>query len=222
MKRFLLVLTILFTISVSSQNIGAFYLSRYSPVIDRGTMDVYYDVQGTDYYGNPRFQGRSIDMGAAEYQDMWPRIVNAKVNEDMTIFRGSSVELMASGGENYTWSTGETTRVITVSPDVTTTYTVTVDESGTISETQVTINVVSPIIDRPIANIGNDVVECFGQQILLSANGSPTATYVWSTGETTKDIVVQLTETVIIYVEITDGDIMVKDYVAIYVNQNCN
>ena len=221
MKRFLLVLTILFTLSVSSQNIGAFYLSRYSPVIDMGTMSVYYDVSGTDFYGNPRFQGRSIDIGAAEFQDIWPRIVTAKVNADMTIIRGSSVELMASGGEKYTWNTGDSTSVITVTPTDTTTYTVTVDESGTIDTAEVTITVVDPIVTEPIANIGNDIVECINQQILLVANGSDTATYLWSTGETSKDIVVQLTQDVLITVEITDNGITVSDSVMLFVNQNC-
>ncbi len=49
-----------------------------------------------------------------------------------TITAGSSTTLSASGGNNYTWSTGETTAVISVSPVVTTTYCVSSTSGGCI------------------------------------------------------------------------------------------
>ncbi|MFD2561045.1 hypothetical protein ACFSR1_00085 [Aquimarina rubra] len=51
--------------------------------------------------------------------------------------------------ESYLWSTGATTASITVSPDVTTTYKVTVTKNGCIAEDSVTVNVSSdPCLSR--------------------------------------------------------------------------
>lgn len=221
MKK-IVILVLLFTNTMFSQDITGFYLSRYSPVIDMGTMSVMFDVGGLDFYGNPRMQGKSLDMGAAEFQDPWPRIVNAKVNEDAIIVRGDSIKLMASGGEKYVWSTGDTTRTITVAPNITTKYTVTVDEYGTTDIAEVTITVKEPIIGAPIANIGSDFAECSERSILLSANGGNTATYQWSTGDTTKDIVLPLTNNILVWVVVTEGGVSSKDSLMIYVNKNCN
>ena len=205
-----------------SQEITGFYLSRYSPVIDMGTMDAWPTVGPVDFYGNPRLQGKSIDMGASEFQDPWERIVTAEISADATIIKGSSVILMASGGEKYTWNTGDSTRTITVTPTVTTTYNVIVEEYGTTDTAEVTITVKDPPILDPIANIGDDLVECINQQILLSANGSDSATYIWSTGETTKEILVTLTDTVLITVQVIELNGTRSDSVMIFVNQNCN
>ncbi|MDA3613547.1 CARDB domain-containing protein [Polluticaenibacter yanchengensis] len=66
----------------------------------------------------------------------------ANAGTDQTILRGSSAILSASGGDSYLWSTGETTESITVSPNSTTTYTVTAFSSDGCSNTdQVTVQV---------------------------------------------------------------------------------
>jgi len=49
--------------------------------------------------------------------------------------------LTASGGDTYEWSTGETTQSITVSPDITTTYTVTVSNAVTSDSDSVVVTV---------------------------------------------------------------------------------
>lgn len=48
------------------------------------------------------------------------------VSGDTTIQRGAAVTLYATGGDNYLWSTGATTASITVQPDSSSTYGVTV------------------------------------------------------------------------------------------------
>lgn len=52
--------------------------------------------------------------------------VNADAGKDQIICFGESITLTATGGEDYLWSTGETTQSIEVVPTQTTTYTVTV------------------------------------------------------------------------------------------------
>ena len=49
-------------------------------------------------------------------------------SEDQMMCKGDSVKLTASGGEAYSWSNGATTSNITVSPSLTTVYTVTVTD----------------------------------------------------------------------------------------------
>ncbi len=52
--------------------------------------------------------------------------VNASAGQDLEICFGESTTLTASGGEFFTWSTGEETASISVSPVETTVYTVSV------------------------------------------------------------------------------------------------
>ncbi|MCK0127000.1 hypothetical protein MWU76_21610, partial [Gelidibacter sp. F2691] len=81
-----------------------------------------------------------------------------------------------TGGASYLWSTGATTASIEVSPEETTTYTVTAyDESGENSDTddvQVTVNPTLTV------NAGKDVTITSGKSITLKATGADT--YNWS------------------------------------------
>ncbi len=57
-----------------------------------------------------------------------PTYTNFQLYSDTSIFLGTSIDLMASTGVSYDWSTGETTQTITVSPIVDETYTVTIEQ----------------------------------------------------------------------------------------------
>lgn len=108
--------------------------------------------------------------------------VIADAGEDVTICQNSSTTLTATGGTNYLWSTGETTQSIIVSPNVTTTYSVTVS-SGNSSDADDVMVIVNP---NPTANAGSDVTISEGENTTLTASGGES--YVWSTGETTQSI----------------------------------
>src|SRR6056297_2121247 len=71
-----------------------------------------------------------------------PLLLDAHAEKDTTICKGASTELRIRGGDYFLWSTGDTTRAITVTPDTTIDYIVTIsDVKGcTISDT-VTVNV---------------------------------------------------------------------------------
>lgn len=96
-----------------------------------------------------------------------------------TICGGSSTNLNATGGTTYLWSppTGLSNVNISnpvASPQITTTYTVTVTDVNNCSATdQVTITV-----NAPVADAGNDATICPGNSTALNATGA--GTYSWS------------------------------------------
>ena len=107
--------------------IGNFKLKSDSPIINKGKTTIGVN---NDFEGNPRPQGTSHDIGAYEYQEKTTTSIKADAGADQTICAGSSATLTASGGSVYKWSTGATTKSITVSPGATTTYSVTVSEGS--------------------------------------------------------------------------------------------
>jgi len=110
---------------------------------------------------------------------------NAYAGEDVSTCKGDSVELIASGGAPYSWSTMETDSAIYVAPIVITTYTVTTThENGCTASDDVVVNTFT-------ASAGNDQTICLGTSATLVATGG--GTYSWSTGATTSTIVVSPT-----------------------------
>ncbi|MCK8480598.1 hypothetical protein, partial [Psychroserpens algicola] len=104
---------------------------------------------------------------------------------DVTITEGESTTLTATGADSYLWSTGETSESISVSPNATTTYSVTGTSNGCETSDSVTVIVQS---ENVTANAGSDVTICNGESTTLTATGG--TTYLWSTGETTASITV--------------------------------
>ncbi len=108
------------------------------------------------------------------------------LSSDTSICSGDQIQLNATGGISYFWNTGDTTSSITVSPETSTTFFVTVvDENSCENNGSVNITV----NELPTVSLGNDTVLCPNQTITLNA-GSNYASYFWSTSETTHSIVV--------------------------------
>ncbi|MDR4950983.1 choice-of-anchor L domain-containing protein [Chryseobacterium sp. ES2] len=112
----------------------------------------------------------------------------------LTICKGQSVTLTASGAITYTWTglsgNGNTQ---TVSPTSTTTYTVTgVGTNGCGSQTAATITInVIPEITSSL----NNIEICKGDMGILDAGSGLNYTYNWNTGATTQKINVTATGT---------------------------
>lgn len=107
-----------------------------------------------------------------------------------TICFGSSTTLATNvdlPGGSFLWSpTAATTSTITVSPALTTTYTVVYDLLSCQDTAQITV-LVNPI---PVATTTNAVM-CFGDTVSLVATANlPGGTYLWSTAETLSSIFV--------------------------------
>ncbi|MGQ0827608.1 MAG: gliding motility-associated C-terminal domain-containing protein [Bacteroidota bacterium] len=101
-----------------------------------------------------------------------------------TICSGQSATLTETGTAGpYSWSTGETTNVITVNPVTTTSYSISVTTNGCTGTATGNITVIPPVT----ASVAGSNV-CVGQSTTLIASGG--TTYLWDTGEGTSAITV--------------------------------
>lgn len=104
---------------------------------------------------------------------------------------GNTDTLVATSGNTYIWSTGATTRFITSTPTVATTYTVTVSDGGTCTGSATALVTINPVPVAAITPLTDTV--CTGGAARLTATGG--ATYAWSTGAATEAVTVNPTTT---------------------------
>ncbi len=134
----------------------------------------------------------------------------ANAGTDRNICAGDEVGLLATGGDTYAWSTGETTASIMVNPSSTTTYTVTVTSGNCTDTDEVIVNV-----GNAVASAGDDRTICSGDQTTLTASGG--GTYSWNTGATTQSITVNPSTTTTYTVTVTNGNCVDTDQVVVTV-----
>ncbi|WP_054508601.1 thrombospondin type 3 repeat-containing protein [Chryseobacterium sp. ERMR1:04] len=103
----------------------------------------------------------------------------------LIICKGESTTITAAGAVSYTWNgLPGNANIQTVSPIVTTTYTVTgVGANGCVAQKSITITVVPEIVSSLA-----DIEICKGNKGSLDAGAGPNYTYSWNTGETTQII----------------------------------
>lgn len=92
----------------------------------------------TDLAGNARVFNGQVDMGALEVQATFPLSVSITAT-NTTPTPGTSVTLTASGATAYRWDTGASTAAVSVTPAVTTTYSVTGTAGGCVGIARITI-----------------------------------------------------------------------------------
>ncbi|MCX6247750.1 MAG: hypothetical protein NTW10_08450 [Bacteroidetes bacterium] len=100
-------------------------------------------------------------------------VPTVNLGPDRSICPGTSTTLDAGGGfTTYLWSTGATTRTISVSAGA---YSVTVTKTGCSANDAITISLYSVI---PV-NLGPDTTVCQGQSITFDAGACAGCTYLW-------------------------------------------
>ncbi|QCW99304.1 hypothetical protein FGM00_03945 [Aggregatimonas sangjinii] len=158
----------------------------------------------------------TIDAGLISLCD-----IDATVLGEEEICVGEEATILASGGDTYLWSNGETTASITVAPTETTTYTVVVTDStipDCSAELSFTVEVQSIAIDA-----GPDVTIESGESTLLTVSGAGDSdTILWSTGESTASITVAPIGTTTYSVTVVnDLGCIGEDSVTVNVNSAC-
>jgi hypothetical protein len=115
------------------------------------------------------------------------------------ICRGTSATLIASGGTSFRWSTNAISSFITVSPQVTTTYTVTVTNAAGCTSSASRVLTVNAL---PSPNIVGPPTVCRGSSVVLTGEGG--GSYLWSTGSTATSITVAPATTTVYAVTVTN------------------
>ena len=130
---------------------------------------------------------------------------------DRPVCQGGSVTLGGSPsgpvGATYLWTPNlflddNTSSNPVTTPPVDLTYTLTVTMNGCVRTEQVNVSV--DVNMNPLANAGQDENICIGQSVTLTASGG--GTYLWSTGETTENILVSPVVTTLYSVTVTNGN----------------
>ena len=139
------------------------------------TTDGTYDVQLTDANGCI-----ATDVIDVTYAAPTPIDLGA----DTTICQGTSITLDATtAGATYAWSTGESTPTITVAAGGN--YDVVVTQGTCMVSDAIAVTVAA----LPTVALGNDVLLCPGEDVVLDATG-PGLSYAWSSGAATPTITV--------------------------------
>ncbi len=99
-------------------------------------------------------------------------------DDDTQICEGETVTLTASGGEDYYWSTGETTPSISVSPPVTTYYSVvTSDSTGCFGSATIQVTVEPPPYAQFDFTVNGNLVE------FINLSNSNATDFLWDFGD---------------------------------------
>ena len=100
-----------------------------------------------------------------------------------TLCAGSSTVLIASGASTYVWNTTSIGALVTLSPTVTTNYTVVGTDINYCKDTATTS---ITVFATPTLSVSNDSI-CIGSTATITAT-STSPNYSWSTGETSQSI----------------------------------
>lgn len=125
------------------------------------------------------------DLTLIEGECIAPHVAIASDGDSFLCPSGDVLTLTATGGDNYTWDSGETTAFISVdSPGY---HTVTVDAGSACSASASAFVVVTPNI-VPSIEADGDLAICAYDSLTLTSSAADN--YLWSTGATTSSITV--------------------------------
>ncbi len=117
-----------------------------------------------------------------------------------TICKGENIVFTASGSTSYSWSNGDTTSSITLSPAKDTIYNISVSNGICNTDSSVTVTVIN--VPEPAIQPSSPVI-CNAGSIELTASGG--SSYLWSTGDTTATITVSPVKDSAYLVSVSNG-----------------
>lgn len=133
----------------------------------------------TDMCGNPLNQVYPISTLVVPVANAGPDNIACSTAGFFGTTNYGTVNLTGSGGSSYLWSTGQTGATISVTPNTTTTYTLTAISGGCSSTDQVVVTVAA----SPTPSLGPDQTICSGFPVTLNASGG--GTYQWQSTTST-------------------------------------
>lgn len=139
---------------------------------------------------------------------------NISVIGKTPICNGNSTTLTASGGIFYTWSNNATTSSITISPDSTITFSVSVSNGSCVKDSAIMISV----IPYPTPSISGNNELCNGSSTTLTASGG--TNYLWSNAATTSSINVNPSNTFTYTVTVSNGTCSKDTTITVTVSNN--
>ena len=119
--------------------------------------------------------------------------------DDIKIFGGECPSSPSVDNITYLWSTGETTKSISVAPSTTSSYSVTVSDCNNCKGSDDILVTVYPL---PVLRIDGDNIICVGESTTLVASGG--TSFIWNNGATNASISVNPIVTSNYTVTITD------------------
>ncbi|MBL0144996.1 MAG: gliding motility-associated C-terminal domain-containing protein [Chitinophagaceae bacterium] len=143
----------------------------------------FYTVKLKVYYFNP-CSGLEIDESSTK---IWITGNENILGNDLEACVFNNEKIIAQinlPSANYLWNTGATTTEITTSSPGK--YWLTLDYLGCKISDTINLFIKPP----PIVNIGPDTTVCNAKPIILSGGNYVNATYLWNTGEKTRDIII--------------------------------
>lgn len=96
------------------------------------------------------------------------------ISFDNELCAGQSLNMVATGGNQYNWSTGSNSALVSVSPGVTTTYSVTGVNGYGCQATATQVIIVNPL---PVISVTGNTTVCAGESLNLKGNGA--ISYEW-------------------------------------------
>lgn len=143
-----------------------------------GTVATYTPASLTVYTVTGTISGCSGVRTATAYVNALPTVTVAGAS---AICAGGSAIFTGSGASTYTWNTGPTTTSISVSPTITTTYSVVGTGTNGCTNTATKILTVNP--SPTVSTASSSSVICSGSNASLIASGA--STYTWMPGSLT-------------------------------------
>ena len=190
----------------------AFYSDfyKYDPTANTWTPDAAFNNQRCDAASFVIGSKAYVSCGSfgtspfVAYKDLWEftpsgvGTINISATNTL-VCTGNSATLTASGGNSYTWNTGNTSSSIVVTPAFSQTFTVADSSSSCAISGSIAVNVVP----QPTVTVAGNNSICSGSSATLTANGG--GNYSWSNGSTTSSIIVSPTSTSTYSVTTTAG-----------------